>query len=224
MKKIRSHKAFYFFTPSEYPHLDIMFRTLSYRELNSIALLQEEERYQEALYKACELAIIKISDKQERAYELYKLPIALIKELGTEIIELSEVTLEELEKLEESIYIYFDKQFKNKTWNCEYCRSKRLDRVRNCGFRNELNKKKDFKIWVGDKLYTSCPIYFIDKELLADAIECYNAFEKALLPDNGGLFDQTKFFYIASFMLHQKIQEEEQKELKELEKQNKGNF
>jgi hypothetical protein len=44
-------------------------------------------------------------------------------------------------------------------------------------------------------------------------------YEKNFLPDEGGLYDQTKFFIVSSRLVSQKLKEEE---IKELKKQKKG--
>ena len=221
---IYSHKIFYFFTPQTNNLIEVTFQTLSYREINSLEVFRRKGQINYLFYKTCELAIKQIVNKQNKKIHLEDLTIATIKEIGEYILSVSDINVETLNTLYESIDIYFDKQFQNKTWDCSYCKTKGLDRVRNCGYRNEKNKKKDFKVYVGDRVYTYCPIYDIDKHLVMNAVECYNAFEKGLLPDSGGLYDQTKFFYLASFKLHEKIQKEEMKELKEAEMKNKLNF
>jgi len=139
------------------------------------------------------------------------------KKVGNYILDISQITDEELQKLKLSIEIKFAKQFKTDNWDCKICQQKKLDRYRNCGYRNEKNKLKDFNILVGDRLYTYCPIYDINKELLSKAIECYNLYEKGFLPEKGGLYDQTQFFIIASTLIAEKIQEEHEKELKEMQ-------
>lgn len=144
-------------------------------------------------------------------------PYEIKKQVGHYILDISQLTAEELEKLQLSIEIKFDKKFQTDTWNCKICQRKKLDRMRNCGFRNEKNKLKDFNIIVGDKLYTYCPIYDIDKELLSKAIECYNLYEKGFLPEQGGLYDQTQFFIIASNLVAEKVQKEHEKELQEMQ-------
>ena len=171
-------------------------------------------------------ALVNIEVYNSNVIEVYKnnlpidkilVPYEIKKQVGHYILDISQLTAEELEKLQLSIEIKFDKKFQNDTWNCNICQKKKLDRRRNCGYRNEKNKLKDFNILVGDKLYTYCPIYDIDKELLSKAVECYNLYEKCFLPEQGGLYDQTQFFIIASNLIAEKIQEEHEKELKEMQ-------
>jgi len=221
MNEVRSHKVIHFITPSTQPFIEIMARTLSYREINSLEKYMLNGEVLKLYYYALKFALIKIEDKRGVELPFSFLSAETIKEVGKEIFEKSDVTLEVLNRLYDSIEIYFDNKFKAETWKCEVCRAKRLDRVRNCGYRGEKNKKKDFKVYVGDKVYTYCPIYDVDKNLIAEAIECYNAFEKGFLPDEGGLYDQTKFFYLASLKLYDKIQQEE---MKELQKNKEINF
>jgi len=218
INNVKSHKVIHFITPNSQPNLELMLRTLSYREINSLEPYMLNGEVLKLYYYALKFSVVKIEDKKGVELPFSFLSSDTIKEVGKFIFEVSDVTLEVLNKLYDSIDIYFDSKFKAETWKCEVCKAKRLDRVRNCGFRGEKNKKKDFKVYVGDKVYTYCPIYDVDKKLIAEAIECYNAFEKGFLPDEGGLYDQTKFFYLASLKLYDKIQQEE---MKELQKNNK---
>jgi len=221
MQNIRSHKVYHFLTPSSQPNLELVLKTLSYRELNSLEPYIINGEILKAYYHALRFSIVRIENNKGEILNFSSLTSETIREAGEFILKKSDVTLDELNSLYDSIDIYFDSKFKSKTWNCDYCRKKGLDRVRNCGFRGEKEKRKDFRINVGNKVYTYCPIYDINKDLISEAIECYNAYEKGFLPDEGGLYDQTKFFYLASVKLYDKIQQEE---LKELQKNKEMNF
>ena len=78
----------------------------------------------------------------------------------------------------------------------------------------ELEKDPTFKVHADNQVYTHCPIYDIDKDILADAVDSYLMFDGKLLPDAGGLYDQTRFFVFASSIVTQKLREEEAKEAK----------
>jgi hypothetical protein len=220
MRKQRVSKGIYFI-PLTYLNKTyfIEFRALSYKEMIFIEELFYKGNHNLALLKAIEFTKPKVYSDYYEQINIDSLSIEFIKKIGDLIISYSEVTAEEYKKLLFSIDIHLDEQFQNDTWNCEVCKSKKLDRFRNCGYRGEQNKNPNFKLYVGKKVYTYCPIYETDKEILADAIEAYNCLENGHLPDEGGLYDQTKFFNIASFKVKEKIKEEQQKELEKLAKE-----
>jgi hypothetical protein len=221
MKKIRTHKSLHFFSPQTlHKQIEVLFRTLSYREMEIIENLQTNNEYKKSFYYACKFGIKELVTLNDTKIDLNTLPPQTIDEIGQEIINKSAITQEEYEKLELSIEIHLDSKFKEKTWNCEYCKKRGLDRQRNCGYRGEFDKNKDFKILVNGKLFTSCPIYYTDKEILADAILCFNIFDNNQLPDDGGFFDQTKFFCLSVFKIKEKLNKEQEKELEKLKRQN----
>ena len=190
-------------------------KPMSYKQILDIEdFLQEKQ------------TLISIEVYNSNVIEVYKndilidkelVPYEIKKQVGSYILDISQLTNKELETLTLSIEIKFDNKFQTDNWNCKVCQRKKLDRVRNCGYRNEKNKLKDFSLIIGNKLYTYCPIYDVDKELLGKAIECYNLYEKGFLPEKGGLYDQTQFFIIASTLVSEKIQKEKEKEIKELQ-------
>ena len=127
---------------------------------------------------------------------------------------MSSTTQEELNKLTLSVSIKFTKQFQGETWDCKVCKDKRLDKTRNCGFRGELGKDPSFKIVADKQIYSHCPIYDVDSSILADGVDSYVMYDKKLLPDAGGLYDQTRFFVLSSSIITSKLREEEEKEAK----------
>jgi hypothetical protein len=223
MKKIRPTKGHYFYTPESYKDsgkITVVFRALSHGELISLETLIEAKRYSEANYRAVEFAVIKIEDSfGNPSIAVNDLSTSLIEEIADRIFRMSEVTRREYEQLKSSTNIYFDPTYQTDSWKCEICREKRLDRVRNCGFRGEKDKDPNFVAYVNNQPYKYCPIYDVNKELLSDAVECYNAYDANLLPDSGGLYDQTRFFVLSSQEIFMKLKEQEKKELEKLKKQ-----
>lgn len=170
-------------------------------------------------YNVCKVAILEIEDEDGDEHTLSSLPPPVITEISEQILDKSIITDEEAEKLVLNVNISMDNTFKTDSWNCENCRYKKLDRIRNCGYLGEKEKRDDFRVNVGKQVYTYCPIYDIDAQLLDSAIECYMMYDKNILPDSGGLYDQTRFFVIASRIFTNKVREEE---LKEHKKHKKG--
>ena len=158
--------------------------------------------------------------KNDLVYDKESVPFSLKKEIGNHILQASELSPEDFTKLQTSIDIYFDNTFKGKNWDCKVCQKKGLDKSRNCGFRNEKTKDKAFSLIVGDRVYSYCPIYDVDKEIISKAIECFNIYDKNLTPNSGGFYDQTKFFIIASSLVQEKLNKEREKEMKKLQQEN----
>lgn len=99
-----------------------------------------------------------------------------------------------------SIKLSMEEKFSSETWDCEVCKNKGLDKARNCNFREDLDSIRDpsFQLLVSGEVFTECPLYYKDAYLLSEAISCYTAYDKGILPDEGGLLDQTEFFIATS--------------------------
>ena len=222
MEKQRVSKGIYYFVPEKYEddiEFSIKLRGLSYGELESLSNYLTPENQHQFAYNLCKIAILEIEDADGDLHTISSLPPPVIQETANFIMEMSTVTDEEAEKLLLNVEISMDSTFKGDSWKCEVCQYKKLDRVRNCGYRNEKDKNKDFSVMVGKQLYRYCPIYDLEPQLLDAAIECYIMYDKGIFPDAGGLYDQTRFFVLSSRIFSNKVREEEMKELK---KQQKG--
>ena len=215
MKQLRQSKGLYYFVPSQYEsdvELQVTFTALSHGQLLSLNNLIDSSRASEYTYQSCKLAIQEIEDKEGNLLPFSSLSPRILAELSLTILQMSSVTQEELDTLQKSVNIKFGKTFKSETWDCTVCKDKRLDKTRNCGFRGELTKDSTFKVHADNQVYTHCPIYDVDADILADAVDSYMMFDENMLPDAGGLYDQTRFFVFASSIVTQKLREEERKE------------
>jgi len=215
MKQLRQSKGLYYFVPSQYEsdiELQVTFTALSHGQLLSLNNLIDSDRTSEYTYQSCKLAVIEIEDRNGDILPFSSLSPVTLVELSLNILEMSSVTQTELDTLKKSVNIKFGKTFKAETWDCEICKSKRLDKTRNCGFRGELDKDPTFKVHADNQVYTHCPIYDVDQDILTDAVDSYMMFDENMLPDAGGLYDQTRFFVFASSIVTQKLREEERKE------------
>jgi hypothetical protein len=221
VQKQRVTKGLYYFTPERYEEdiaFQITFRALSYKELESVMPLADSGMHNLLAYQICKLAIIDIEDEYGQSHSLSTLPPGVLLETSNEILTISTIDAEEYEKLRLTIDIAFDDTFKTDSWACSTCQRKKLDRIRNCGLLGEEFQHNDFTVVVGKQVYKKCPIYELDAELLDASLESYQMYEKNFLPDEGGLYDQTKFFIVASRLVSQKLKEEEIKELKKQKK------
>jgi len=217
VKKQRVSKHLYYYTPKQYEEdirLNITFSALSHKELTALEQFIETNQSNEFSYQSCKLAISSIEDNFGNELTLSDLTSPLINEIGEVILEYSSITNSDYEKLETSVNISLDNTFKSESWKCSVCKAKRLDKIRNCGFLGEKEKSKDFKVYLSNQVYTYCPIYDVDAELLNSAIDCYSMYDKGMYPDSGGLYDQTRFFIISSQLMANKIRDMELKEAK----------
>ena len=217
MEKNRVSKGIYYYIPERYTdsvEYQITFRALSYKELNALTNLLSQNRHNLFSYQVCKTAILEVVDDIGTIYTIDKLNPEVIMELSEKILEMSSLPEDELQSLQTTVTIAFDDTFKGDSWKCDVCQYKKLDRVRNCGIRGEKEKNKDFSVMVGRQVYHHCPIYDLEPALLDAAIESYTMYDKNLMPDEGGLHDQTRFFVISSQIVTQKLREEELKDLK----------
>lgn len=217
MTTLRQSKSLYFYTPKQFEdnvEVLVTFSALSHGELLSLENLIKENKSGEFTYQTCTLAIKDIVDFNGEHMAFTELSPTTLLEVSTQILEVSSVPQNTLDILQKSINIKFNSAFQADTWNCDVCKAKRLDKTRNCGYRGEQDKDDSFKIHVDNQVYTSCPIYEVDVNILADAVDSYLMYDKNLLPDAGGVFDQTRFFVIASSLVTNKLREEEAKEAK----------
>lgn len=224
MEKNRVSKGIYYYIPERYEdsvEFQITFRALSYKELDALTNLLRQNRHNLFAYQVCKTAILEVIDELGNTHPLDKLNPDVIMETSEKILEMSSLPEDELQTLQTTITIAFDDTFKGDSWKCDVCQYKKLDRVRNCGIRGEKEKSKDFSVMVGRQVYRHCPIYDLDPQLLDSAIESYSMYDKNIMPDEGGLHDQTRFFVVSSQLVTQKLREEELKEMKKQQKKAK---
>ena len=222
MKNLRVTKGTYYYTPSKYldtTQLQVVFRSLSYTESLSLYPLIEDNQENLFAYQVCRTAIIDVITVTGTTVSIDTLSPLDIKEIANKIIEVSYVQTEESSKLTSSIDVAFTEKLQTESWKCDYCQEKGLDKVRNCGYLSEDQHSDDFTLQVGGNTYKKCPIYYVDDDLLSSALESYRLYENKQLPDEGGLYDQTHFFVLASKLVDNKIKENTVNKLKKHEKE-----
>jgi hypothetical protein len=227
MKPARVSKGIFFYTPSTYLENGLItYRALSEKELRVVEqLIVEDRKPSEAAIRIIEFAILKIEASNGTEVSIEDISFDVITEISTEIVKMSSPSDDDMDSLNLSIDIKLGDALSSETWECSVCRDKRLDKTRNCKFLSEEDQKKyydkDFKIRVNGSLYTHCPIYDIDLELLSSAIECHNILDLGFLPDEGGFLDQTRFFIIASQKIKYVLKQRELEDLKRRSKERK---
>ena len=196
----------------------ITFKALSRRQLDFLYNFAKDNvtNFQYLLLK---YAIIDITDTVNEHGDTIKispndLPKQIKDTLIPTIIEVSKPTDKIYKKMLLNTTIALEPKFQTDTWSCDICRSKGIDKQRNCKFREDLDKHyiKDFEVIAGDTVYNYCPMFYKDRSLIDDMFECYNAYKNGILPDKGSLIDQTYFFKTAVNIITHKVAERDKKQ------------
>lgn len=221
------HKTTYFYTPQAYamsslPEVTVVYQTLTHAQVNSLSLLYENKQHNEYAYRICEFGIIRIESINGELLNFSKMPTLFIQEIAKEIMSKSTITVDELEEVSTNLDIYLSDALSAESWKCEVCKQKKLQANRNCGFINEQDKNKDFKLFINKKIYTHCPIFSLNKEAISVAIDAYNIFKSKFLPDAGGWFDQTQTFCTLAILSNNKFEERNRIEMEKQIKASKG--
>ena len=186
------------------------FTILSKRELLDLASLYLKDNKITSLYK---LKVVEtaLSDREIINY----LSDKEIDILFEEIMKKSNVTIDEIKKLEDLFWLLNDKNLKSDTWKCENCKELGLQESRGCKFLPK-EKREKIQIYAGGKLWDYCPIYEVEqnKELITNAFEAYRLYDKGLLPEQGSIYDQTTGFIEYSNKVASLVKELEARELK----------
>ena len=237
MKPSRLYKRVSLYTPTKLKELGSTFmvelRTLSHKELLDLDHLVENNRIKQLLIRVAELSILnleelfnywytkvnKISTDGIPPYEyLNNIDYSVLLDIGTVALSLSKAENDFYEKLDVGIDLVSEEKFQTESWTCEVCKEKRLDKIRNCGYLGEKDKDKKFFVYVGENKYSYCPIYDLDKELVSQAFLCYAQYDKGILPEAGGLYDQTQFFVLSTQFVAMKQNAQQQKELDKMKR------
>ena len=139
----------------------------------------------------------------------------LYKELAT----ISIVTTEQHEELSAMLDIQFNPVFQDESWDCKTCQERKLDYSRGCGFLAEnardlsplLPRIKGIR-------YTQCPISSIDAFVANQASKAHTMLINSVLPESGGIGDQTDWFVKAALLFKRKVSEAEKAAYEERKK------
>ena len=133
-----------------------------------------------------------------------------VKYLYDRLIEVSIVSREQLDELEKMLDVQFNPQFSEDSWNCTICQKKKLDYSRGCGYLPE-NKRDPDPILprIAGKVVKQCPISTLDPYVTNQASMANNLMDAGLMPEDGGLGNQTEWFIRAALLYKRKIAEAE---------------
>ncbi len=137
---------------------------------------------------------------------LNQLPPKDIKYLHDRLLGMSILTPEQTSELSDMLDIQFNSAFKDDTWGCQLCQEKKLDYSRGCGFLPE-DKRDPAPMLprVNGKRPLICPISTIDSYVLHQASRAYTMLDAGILPEAGGLGQQTEWFVKSALMYKNKI-------------------
>jgi len=127
-----------------------------------------------------------------------------IDELFDIIIDTSSMTVAEYDLVVDSIGIMKEDTFKEATFkSCALCQEKGLDALRNCPKLDKETHSPDVYYLVINKKLTECPMDAInDNVLVSDAMQAFMIYKNKMLPMEGGLLDQTTYFYRIAPVVH----------------------
>ena len=131
------------------------------------------------------------------------LPAEVVNEILVFIFKISMYTEEFTEKLTTDIHTTYNPRFADKSWGCTECQRRKLDRQRNCPFLPKEGHDSQLTYPTFHGISLTCPVGDIDRTLVSKAVEAYSYRDQALLPEPGGIRNQTIFFMLAA----QKVKE-----------------
>jgi len=146
------------------------------------------------------------------------LPASIVTDLLGFILKIGMYNQEFISKLEDSLHAVSNPRFQDESWNCKTCQKRRLDRQRNCPFLPKEDHDSLVTYPTHSGITTICPIGNADISLVNMAIEARNYKSQALLPEDGGIRNQTVFFMIASQKVDEITNFYEQQRIKDAKK------
>ena len=184
------------------------FRVLSKREILDLYSLYSHSK---SLF-ILNTVKISLSDKEI----IDELSDKEIEKLHTTILDLSIPTPEIIQTFKEMFNLSNDDSLQSETWNCDICKERGLQSARACGFIPDEKRDSNFQIYAGGQIHKICPIYKIQQynDLLSAGYEAYKYYRKGLLPEAGGVYDQTNWFIELSLTLDSLIKLKQAEDLK----------
>jgi len=179
----------------------IIFKALSIRDLDFIRNLPETMPNQNIVF-ILERGILRFINMPEGMSNLEcidALSKTIKEDIAKNIMQVSVLTPDVVEKINLNLKLSFEDKFQTDTWDCGECQRKGLDARRNCKFRQDYEDIYDpsFTVYVDGEEYKECPMFYKDVPMISDVFNSYAAFDTGVLPEIGGLYDQTEFFQYA---------------------------
>jgi len=126
------------------------------------------------------------------------LPNEVIMELLVFVFEIAMYSDGFSNEVKSSVYAALDPRFSDQSWDCETCQTRKLDRQRNCPYLDKETHDRSTTYPTHAGTVMECPIGNIDRTVCNKAIEAFNYRKQGILPEDGGIRNQTVFFMLAS--------------------------
>jgi len=126
------------------------------------------------------------------------LPVSIINELLIFIFSIAMYDDKFISTLKSSLHVHMDPRFSDESWKCTTCQKRRLDRQRNCPYLPKEEHDSHITYPTMDGVVTECPVGKVDFIVTNNAIEAFNYRTNGMLPEDGGIRNQTVFFMLAS--------------------------
>ena len=109
---------------------------------------------------------------------------------------ISSLTNAQLSNIDNLIDLMLSPTLQEATYSCDKCKTiPGMQQARNCPL-IELKEKAKFKLRVGDKTYTECPISDLDTYVINQIIQANNFISINSLPLSGGMSEQSVWFVL----------------------------
>lgn len=206
--------ASFLLNPLKYKHLAVLQASLILKEGNELSIPT-----QDIILQDCVVDVFNVDTDMPISLLVKELPLKLKQELVDTLIKYFYITQEDKKKIQQAIDFTLSDRFSDDTWQCENCQKKGLDKQRNCPLlpKEEQDKYYNplFSIPLGGEKLYQCPIGLIDHHLVVAINEAYGFLSKSILPEKGGMGDQTLFFGYASQAMHRAVEKYKAEQLKD---------
>lgn len=143
-----------------------------------------------------------------------QLPIEDKKYLLDKYQSISLVNSDQLANIKSMLEILYAKPLQDENWSCDACKHKKLQGFRACGFIPEKERSKDFIYKLKGKIYTECPKNKLEPFIMSQSQEAYRLFNAGILPENGGIGEQTMWFVEVAALVASQVREMELESIK----------
>lgn len=141
-----------------------------------------------------------------------QLPSQDLHYLYEQLIKVSTLSQEQSSNLSDMLEIQFNPQFSEDSWDCAICQEKKLDYARGCGFLPEDKRDPSPALpKIGSRRFTVCPISSIDIYVTNQASLAYQLYTQGVLPEAGGVGNQTEWFIKTALLYKRKVSQAEKR-------------
>lgn len=191
----------------------VVFRALSRRDMDFIRGL-EKPTENDINIITLEKSLIKFINVKDihntpiTTPDIELLSITQQSQLSKMIHKVSTLNMDIIDSMRLNSKIALEDNFQTETWQCSECQRRNLDVQRNCKKREDYDEifNPAFKVLVGTEEFRDCPMFYKDEVLTKAMFECYSTADKGLLPEIGGVVDQTEFYQYGVDFINAEIQ------------------